>query len=99
MGMGHNLIQTSVGVASKGGYSRHKEMRTEKELGGSHRQNVGGWECRSVVEYIFIMCEALESVHSSNYRRDRSLGSSSSQGMDRGKRVKDKRKTCKHQSQ
>lgn len=51
------------------------------------RKDLGGWECRSVVEYILVMCEALDSVHSTgeNYRKDKSFESSSSQGREREK--------------
>lgn len=40
-----------------------------------------------MVEYILVMCEALDSVHSTgeNYRKDKSFESSSSQGLEREK--------------
>lgn len=40
-----------------------------------------------MVEYILVMCEALDSVHSTgeNYRKDKSFESSSSQGREREK--------------
>lgn len=106
VGKEHTLIQTSVKVASKRGHSRHKEMGTVKELGGSCRKmwrKGKTWGAGSVGQWwnTFLSCARpwiLSTVQGKTTEKTKASKVPLVKG-GRGKRLKDRRKTCKYQTQ